>query len=146
MAAFNTDEVFTMAIEMERSAARFYRRAAERHNEPSNVAFLTRLAGMEDEHDRIFTTMRKKETEGPARGADVFDPYGEGALYLDSLVEGSGAEGSRAARASLTGNESLDGILRIAVALEKQSILFYLGLKDLVIGEAGKQDVQKIIN
>ncbi|MBN1556657.1 MAG: ferritin family protein [Lentisphaerae bacterium] len=146
MAVFNSDEVFEMAVDMERSAAKFYRRAAELHGGKAETAFLTRLAEMEDEHERIFEAMRRELPERPADRGGAFDPYGEGVRYLDALAEGSGAEGSETARASLTGRESLEEILRTGVSLEKQAILFYLGLKDLVIGETGKRNVQKIID
>lgn len=145
MLKFNADEVFEMAVRMEQNGAAFYRKAADLHANTPGHGTLLSLAAMEDEHERTFSDMRRKQADQPVDTA-TFDPEGEGARYLDALVDGSGVEGSDAARAVLTGTESMADILKIAIGLEKNAILFYLGLKDLVAGDAGKRDVQAIID
>jgi rubrerythrin len=145
MPTFNADEVFEMAIRMERNGAAFYRRAADLHARTPSRDTLLGLAAMEDEHERLFTDMRRNRPKQPV-DATAFDPDAEGPRYLDALAGGSGTEGSETARANLTGRESLADILAIAIGLEKNAILFYLGLKDLVANEADRHDVQTIIN
>ena len=55
-------------------------------------------------------------------------------------------EGDPQIAKTLTGKESLEDILEIALNLEKQSILFYVGLKDLVPQQHGKDKVDAIID
>jgi rubrerythrin len=45
----------------------------------------------------------------------------------------------------LTGKESLAEIIDIAVGLEKESILFYIGLKDMIPPKYGRDKLDKII-
>ncbi len=141
---FNADEVFEMAIRIESNGAAFYRKAAALQSDIKNKKFLEGIAKMEDQHEKIFTKMRKDLTE-KEKGATVFDPYDEVSQYLAAMADTMGGEGSPSVADSLTGNETLEEILRIAVGLEKDSILFYLGLKDLIPPQSGQNRIDKII-
>ncbi|GAF92843.1 unnamed protein product, partial [marine sediment metagenome] len=45
----------------------------------------------------------------------------------------------------LTGKETLAEIFKTAIGLEKDSVVFYLGMKDLVGGSLGKDRINHII-
>jgi rubrerythrin len=45
----------------------------------------------------------------------------------------------------LTGKEKVEDILRIAIGLEKDSIVFYLGMKDAVPERLGRSKIDPII-
>ena len=45
----------------------------------------------------------------------------------------------------MTGDESIEEIIDIAIGLEKESILFYLGLRDFVPPEYGQDELDRII-
>ncbi|MBU0767791.1 MAG: ferritin family protein [Proteobacteria bacterium] len=141
---FNADEVFEMAIRIENNGAAFYRKAAGFQSDTKNRKFLEGLANMEDQHQKIFTEMRTTLTEKD-KDPKVFDPYGEVTRYLAAMADTMGGEGSPSVADSLTGNETLEDILRIAVGLEKDSILFYLGLKDMIPSQSGKDRIGEII-
>ncbi len=141
---FNADEVFEMAIRIENNGATFYRRAAGLQSDIKNQKFLESLANMEDRHQKIFTDMRTALTEKD-KGPKVFDPYDEVSQYLAAMADTMGGEGSPSVADTLTGNESLEEILNIAVGLEKDSILFYLGIKDLIPAQSGQDRIDEII-
>ena len=141
---FNTDEVFEMAIRIENNGAAFYRKVAGLQSDTKNQKFLESLANMEDQHQRIFTKMRTTLTEKD-KGPKVFDPYNEVSQYLAAMADTMGGEGSPSVADTLTGNESLEEILQIAVGLEKDSILFYLGIKDLIPAQSGQDRIDEII-
>lgn len=141
---FNTDEVLEMAIRIESNGASFYRKAAAMQNDAKNRKFLESLASMEDQHRKTFTEMRKTLTEKEKAGK-VFDPYNEISYYLASMADTMGGEGSPSAADALTGNETLEDILITAIGLEKDSILFYLGLKDMVPPKYGQEKIDVII-
>jgi rubrerythrin len=128
---FNADEIFEMAIRIENNGAAFYRKAAGLQSDTKNQNFLEGLANMEDQHKRIFTKMKITLTEKD-KSPKVFDPYDEVSQYLAAMADAMGGEGSPSVANSLTGDETLEEIIRIAVGLEKDSILFYLGIKDLI--------------
>jgi len=141
---FNADEIFEMAIRMENNAADFYRKAASLQSDTKNQKFLEGLAGMEVQHQKIFTEIRTTLTE-KEKDPKVFDPYDEVSQYLAAMVDTMGREGSPSVADSLTGDETLEEILRTAIGLEKDTILFYLGIKDLIPLQSGQNRIDEII-
>jgi rubrerythrin len=141
---FSAGEVFEMAEEIERNGAKFYRIAAERVSNESEKAMLLDMAEMEDGHLRTFESMRKELSEVEEE-VTIFDPDNEAALYLQAMADAKGCEGKISVGQELTGNESIREILEIAVRSEKESVLFYVGLKDLVPAKAGRDKIEKII-
>ena len=141
---FNADEIFEMAEEIERNAAAFYREAAGKASDNEVVTMLKDLAAMEDGHQQTFAQMRK-ELSPEEKEATTFDPDNEVAQYLQTLADFHGTEGKISPTEKLSGQESMSEILKIALQAEKNSIAFYVGIKDLVPGKAGKDKVQAII-
>lgn len=142
---FNASEVLEMAIEVEKNGAAFYRKAADSKKNMKEVDFLKKLAAMEDDHAKTFATMKKGLT-AEEKADTAYDPMGETALYLEAMADSHGGEGNPPAADKLTGRESLADILNIAIGLEKKSILFYLGLRDLVPERLGRGKIDAIIN
>lgn len=135
---FTADDVFEMAEQLERNGARFYREAAEMVTEPEEKKFLNGLADMEDEHEKTFASLRSNlSTE--ERSATVFDPEDESALYLRALAD---TKVFFEKEIDLT---SMMGILKAAILAEKDSIVFYLGMKDMVPDKFGKDKLESII-
>ena len=75
----------------------------------------------------------------------VFDPNEEMYLYLKAMADAHGGEGAPDAAARLTGDETMAQIVETAIGLEKESILFYIGLKDIVPPELGQEKIDAII-
>ncbi len=142
--AFNADEVLRMAEEIERSAGAFYREAAQKTQLPDMKTMFLNMASMEDGHLRVFEAMHK-DLKGAEKEPTAFDPYNEAALYLQALAGSKGSEGLRAPTIKLSGRESPRELLDIAISSEKNSVLFYVGLKSLVPAEAGKDKVEAVI-
>ncbi len=141
---FNANEIFLMAERMERNAAAFYRRAAELHPGEHNKQFLLKLAAMEDGHWETFAAMRGG-LEAAEKEETTYDPMDESVLYLRAMADEQKAEGSPDATASLTGKETMEQLLHLAITLEGKAILFYTGIKDLVPAAQGKAKLDHII-
>ncbi|MCU0611925.1 MAG: ferritin family protein [Candidatus Eisenbacteria bacterium] len=141
---FSAGEVFQMAQDIERNGARFYRKAAEGFRDSPSHAMLLELAAMEDDHLATFTDMKNhlaaREQESP-----VFDPFGESELYLRAMASTHVFDTSRDPSESLTGEETLQEILKMAIKLEKDSIIFYLGLKSAIVPNMGKERLDDVI-
>ncbi len=142
--AFNADEVFEMAEQIERNGAKFYREAATKAPERQIKDMFLRLAAMEDTHLRTFHLMRALLGD-QEKGGTTFDPEGEASLYLQAMADDRGFEGMRGRNVKLTGAESTRELLEIALGAERNSILFYVGLKELVPTETGRDKVEAII-
>jgi len=143
--AFNADEVFEMAEQIERNAAKFYREAEAKTADRQTKDMFLRLAAMEDDHLRTFQQMRKTLSD-QERGGTTFDPEGEASLYLQAMADDRGFEGMRGRNIKLTGNESTQELLEIAIDAERNSVLYYVGLREMVPTEAGRDKVQTIIS
>jgi len=141
---FNADEIFEMAEEIERNGARFYRQAAENSSDKQNKQMLLGLAAMEDGHLDTFEEMRK-ELSGREKGWTTFDPDNQSALYLQAMADARGYEGKITPTKKLTGKETPKEIIDIAVNSENESVVFYMGLKELVPVKAGRDKIEKII-
>ncbi len=145
---FNADEIFEMAEQIERNGAKFYRQMAENISDISVSQLFLDLAAMEDEHEKIFASMRK-DLSDQERKPTVFDPEGEAALYLRALAnlrvfDEEGQE-DFVLPEDLPEEEKTRKVLRVAIGLEKDSIAFYLGMKELVPESLGKKKIDDII-
>jgi len=135
---FNADEIFAMAEQIEKNGAAFYRKAAESLSDAAEKEFLLDLARMEDEHEETFKKMRAALSDA-ARTATVFDPQGEAEQYLKALAD------TRVFFEKELDTGSLEALLKDAVTAEKDSIVFYLGIQDLVPEGLGKAALDGII-
>jgi len=141
---FNIEEIFEIAEQIERNGARFYRKAAANSDNPENQQMLEDLAKMEDRHERIFENMRQKLTDTEL-APSLFDPDSQAALYLQSFSDGQVFDYRSDPSKRLTGAESLADILRIAIGLEKDSIVFYYGIHEMVPEELGQDKIGAIV-
>ncbi len=135
---FNANDIFDIAKQIEINGAKFYREAANRVDEAAHKQFLTGLAEMEDSHEQTFADMQK-ELGAAETTAMTFDPNDENALYLKALAD------TRVFFEKDQPESTMKGILTSAIAAEKDSIAFYLGMKELVSQKAGKSKVDDII-
>jgi len=141
---FNADEIFAMAEEIERNGAKFYRKAGELAAAGGAVDLLGKLADMEDEHEKTFAAMREQLGLKDKLGIS-FDPDREAELFLQAVADGHVFDTSLDPSETLTGNETLGDILSFALGLEKDSIVFYLGMKSAVSERLGKDKLDAII-
>jgi rubrerythrin len=141
---YSADEVFEMAEQIERNGAKFYRRAAELALEESTRSLMSELADMEDSHERTFSGMRG-DLSADERKEMVFDPDNELDLYLRTMADKHVFDVSVDPSERLTGGEKLEDILQMAIGLEKDSIVFYLGLKQMVPERFGRDRLDGII-
>jgi len=141
---FNADEIFEMAEQIERNGAKFYRKAAKNADSAGTRQVLLELAAMEDDHEKTFASMRV-ELSAEERTPLTFDPEGEAARYLQAMADGYVFDLRSDPSELITGKETLTDILRTAIGLEKDSIVFYLGIRDMVPERLGKDKINDII-
>ena len=141
---FNADEIFEMAEEIERNGANFYRKAAENTSDKQTKQMLLDMAVMEDGHLKTFEKMRE-QLSGQEKGWTVFDPDNQSVLYLQAMADARGYEGKITPAKELTGKETIREILEIALNSEKESVVFYFGLRSMVPVKAGRDKVEAIV-
>jgi len=141
---FNAFEVFEMAEQIERNGVRFYQKAAKIMSDHHMRKLMLDLADMEAQHEQVFTNMRK-ELSDESREQMIFDPENEISLYLQAMANGHVFDLENDSSELLTETSTLEDIIKMALTAEKDSIVFYLGLKDFVTVKAGKEKIDNII-
>lgn len=141
---FNADEIFEMAEEIERNGAKFYRRAVEGFADARARDLLLDLAAMEDEHEKVFASMRANLPD-KERGWQIFDPEGQTASYLRAMTHGKVFDVQADPCEKLTGKETPEEIFRTAIGLEEDSIVFYLKIQQMLPERLGKDKILDII-
>jgi rubrerythrin len=135
---FSAKDVFEMAQQMEKKGETFYRKAADSVSDQDKKDLLKQLADMEVNHGKIFEAL-KSELAAKEKESTVFDPQGEAALYLRALVD------TRVFFEKEMDVSSLEKIFKAALEAEKDSIVFYLGMKESVPENLGKGKIEAII-
>jgi rubrerythrin len=135
---FNADEIFQIAIEIERNGEIFYKKAAEGVKDVKLKDELYNLALMEKDHEATFAKL-KDELSGVDLGSVTFDPNDEASSYLKALAD------TRIFFKKDIDMTSAEEIFKSAMTAEKDSIAFYLGMKDMVSSAIGKSKIEAII-
>lgn len=141
---FNAIEILEMAGEIERNGARFYRAAMVNFDDDETCDLLQDLAAMEDQHEQIFAAMQQHFAD-QENAPDMFDPEDQSAPYLRAMAEGRVFDVRSDPVDMLSGLESLEDILKFAIQLEKESIVFYVGIKNIVPESLGRDKIDDII-
>ncbi len=135
---FNMEEILTIAEQIERNGAEFYRKAAEYVSGSPNKDILQELALMEEQHEKTFASLKAglSDTE---KTSTTFDPENESAQYLKSLAD------IRIFFEKEIDVTDLEAILKEAIIAEKDSIVFYTGMKDFVSDKKGREKIDSVI-
>jgi rubrerythrin len=142
--SFNAIEVFEIAERIERNSVKFYSGAAEGLSDQDLCQTLLSLAEFEKEHEETFANMRK-QISNKEWDLITFDPENEMTLYLQAISNGHIFDLKKDPGEQLKDKETAEDILKFAIEAEKDSIIFYLGLKNFVPAGAGKDKVDEII-
>jgi rubrerythrin len=140
---FNADEVLKIAEQIERNGISFYEMAADRF-EGDQKRTLLRLADMERTHEKVFAAMRRDLSAADEK-LTAFDPEGEAGKYLAAFADGQ-IFAPKADSAALFGPDaSAREILETAIGLEKDSVVFYVAIRDAVPEALGEDEIDRII-
>jgi rubrerythrin len=141
---FNAGEIFEIAIQIEKNGVKFYNHAAKMAKLKASKEKFINLAKMEAEHADTFTAL-KNDLLKSEKESDIYDPYGELKLYLNAFAEGKIFDVNMDP-VLLLGMDPLPGeVVKLAMDMEKDSIVFYLGIKEMMSESAGKNKIDTII-
>lgn len=141
---FSADEVFEIAEQIERNGQKFYSKAADIVDQDSAQQLLLKLAKWEVRHEELFAEMREA-LKGSEKPDLVYDPDDQGVLYLRSMADGEVFNLRADLSKRLEGGESLEDIFGIALEAEKNSVLYYVGMKAVVPEKLGQEKIDGII-
>ena len=140
---FNAFEVFEIAEQIERNGTNFYIRAAELFDDPGTCQMFLRLAEWEKEHEQTFAQMKQQLSE---QSRQESTSESEDLLPDPRVMAGLAVFGIRSDPAGeLRGRQEKIDIIRRAMEKEKDSIVFYHGLKEFVPSGTDKDKIDDII-
>jgi rubrerythrin len=135
-------EVLQIAEEMERNAAKFYRKAAGMYDDPSLSKLFTELALWEKRHIQVFAEM-KDRFSGQAWEGGRFDVDRVDVSRLD-VPPAVFDEHSNPAK-ELTGRETRGDVLRLAIKKERYTMGYYVALTEFALGQDNIKVIREIL-
>ena len=140
---YNADELFEIAEQIERNGNKFYSKAAKIAGDEAGKELLLTLASWEEQHKKLFSIMRENLSNKDKEKA-LTDSDANAAKYLQAVAD-THIFNVHEASNILQGNESMRDILNIALGFEKDSIVFFLAMRELVPASLGKDKVDGIL-
>ncbi len=143
-ANFNASEVFEMGIEIEKNGKAFYDEAAKSTKDAGVRKVFADLAEWECQHIVIFEKL-KASLVGRAQAAAVYDPYNEVQLYIKAAADSHiFLQNTNTKKLAAECKTSLEA-LQIALSFEKDSVVLYRAMEEMVPEDLGHADVSRII-
>lgn len=127
MSLLNAKQLVQNAVRLEENGEGFYRRWAEKTQDPASKKFLFHLADEEVKHRELFQSMADLVTDLPM-DADV---YGEYMAYMQGFVDET-LFNEKVYAAEMAEINTLAEAVEFAMRQELDSVLFYLELKTFV--------------
>lgn len=141
---FSADEILKIAGQIEINGIKFYTKAAEETAGNEDIKRqLIKLADMEREHEKTFVSMLEKL--GEKRNTAIHDPEGHVALYFQAWVDRQVFDENGELANTFVKDKSIAEILNTAIGLERDSILFYLGMKEMTELEESQKEIDVVI-
>jgi len=132
-------EALRAAVRVEENGALFYRKAAAGAPDPAAAKVFARLAEMEEEHRGYFSALSLELEQ--REGLFVSDPKGEFAASVKELAD-TGVFGLAGEPADfLARARSTREAVNFAIGVEKDSVIFYLGLQEAM---ADREEADKV--
>jgi len=142
---FNADEIFQLGVQIETNGKQFYETIARNSLDPSVKGLFSELSKWESGHQQLFERLRKALPDS-AKRETLFDPQGEQSLYLRTMAEShvfvKNKDITGLASKCKTPVEALD----LAIAFEKDSIVFFTTMKGIVPEHLGKDKIDLLIH
>jgi rubrerythrin len=130
MEKFSVHEVVEQAVQTERLGNSFYTGMARKFHDKYDLKKLFEtLAAQEYRHEQVFLQLKDRISDEEAEGWD------EVTLYLKALAESEFFLGKGKSLTSMNEAKTAAEAVTFALGFEKETLLFYYSLKDVVGGQ-----------
>ncbi len=138
MENYSITEVIEQAVQTEKLGYEFYVSMANKFEKDDKFRKLFEtLAAKEEEHEKTFTSLKERVGDKNLEG------WEEASQYLRAIVESEYFLGKNKSLPSLDHLETIDDVLHFAIGFEKETLLYFLNLKDFI---EDKKIITEIIN
>ena len=127
--AYSATEIMEMAVQTEKGGKLFYETVAAQTKDDSLKALFSYLADEENKHIRIFEDVAKSIGVAPD---EMPSNWEEVALYLKAITDSRYFLGPDKALSLAKDAKSTSQAVKLALAFEKETLVFYLEAADMV--------------
>jgi rubrerythrin len=142
MAVFEASQALEMALQIEENGEAFYKAAADSTDDAEVAGLFQELAARERRHYEIFEDMAKTVGPPPEPAGEAVGDY---ASFLRAALDNAVFEGPDKALRIAEEARDRDAALRAAMGFEKDTMLFYYDLREMV-DETDRATITDIIN
>ncbi len=142
MAIFRATDIVEMALEIEKGGEIFYRTVAQKAKSPEVQALFEDLAQQEVQHYAAFEKLSQVNWDRSLMPADQWDQY---LIYLQATVQSAFFQGQDKALSLAEQVTDEKEALRMAIGFEKETILFFHDLRDMV-SDSDKKVITRIVD
>ncbi|MBW2086288.1 MAG: ferritin family protein [Deltaproteobacteria bacterium] len=141
---FNAAEVFDIAIAIEENGKIFYDKAQDKVEDPEVKELFKSLALEEVQHHEFFMALK---TKLPPAAADqtIWDPENESNQYLNMMAGMHVFRTDEDVDRRLASIASAEDALKLAIQFEKDSIVFFLTMKDKTEEAQGRNMIDQLV-
>ena len=137
---YNADEIFAIGVEIEKNGEAFYKKAFDFAKDKEIKGLFLKLANMESDHIKIFEKLRNEISE-----SDIFDPDNEAQRYLKAIADTHIFLVNKDISSLIDKCNTPSDVLKMAVTLEKDSVVLYSSMKKIVPENLGKESINRLI-
>jgi rubrerythrin len=141
MAVFGAAQALEMAMGIEVNGEAFYRAASEKSDDAELKELFEDLASQERGHYKLFQRMAREVELGPELPEQEAEDY---QAFLEVALDQAVFDGEDKALRMAERADDRDAALRVAMGLEKDTMLFYYDLREMV-GESDRETISAII-
>jgi rubrerythrin len=141
MAVFGAAQALEMAMSMEVNGEAFYKAVSEKTGDAELKELFEDLASRERGHYRVFQRMAQDVEPGPELPGQEGEDY---QAFLEVALDQAVFSGEDKALRMVERAGDRDTALRAAMGLEKDTLLFYYDLREMV-GESDRETISDII-
>jgi len=138
---FNANEIFNIGVQIEKNGKEFYLEAQKRTSDPFLKKMFAQLAVWEGNHAELFEQLRANIPTN-ANSQIEYDPDNMIHLYLKAVADNKLFVNQDYAIDSC---ETQLEILKKALNFERESVVLYSSMKELVPQNLGKDEIDKLV-
>lgn len=137
-------DLLQVAREIELNGEVFYHKAAEKAPDNTSKGFLAKLAEAERRHGQFFKELQQGLSETSAKSA-AFRSTPETEKHLKVFAAGHIFDLSEDPAVFFLSDPRLPEMLRKAMRIEKDTIVFYLGFRDMLVSTEATENLNRVI-
>jgi len=140
----NADEVFQIGVQIEANGKLFYETAAMQTTEGPIKKLFQELASWENRHINLFENLRLRLPEA-AKTEELLDPDSELQTYIMATADSHVFVKNKDILSLVSNLKTPQEVLDLAMAFEKDSVVFFTVMKKAVPEALGKEQIDRLI-